>query len=336
MRTVPVTALLATVGLLAGALLSGCPTVEDNSERPDVEFDPAVAEFGHHALAVSSPAPVEVRLVNRGQQRFFVDELRPADGWIAAGLTTSTLPAPVEPGGWVTLRVSFVGEPEPGRTDWDSMVTAVVSPAGTANFDAVVEAVLQVRLSMDCDADDDGYAATECGGSDCDDLDATHSPNTEELCNGLDDDCNGLPDADEAGVHGERDADDDGFLSCRDCDDGDPDVNPDATERCDGVDTDCNPATHFANGEGDFDADGSLACEDCDDMDHDNAPGNVEHCDGADNDCDGELSPLEVDNDGDEYTECNGDCDDTRADIAPFAPDAVGDGVDMDCDGEDG
>ena len=331
MRTIP-----GAAATLVLALLLGCPPADDDdAPRPNVEFVPAVADLGDHAVAVSLPEPVEIRLVNRGSRRIFVDSLRAADPWLAAGLTTSTLPAAVEPGAWVTLRISYVGEPTSGaETDFGSLVTAVVSPANSSAFDQVTEAPLEVRLGLECDLDEDGFAATE--GGDCNDVNPLHSPTTEEICDGLDNNCNGLPDADEPGQHGERDADEDGFLSCRDCDDGDPQVNPDAQERCDGVDTDCNPATYFESGETDYDGDGWIGCEDCDDEDHDNAPGNVEHCDGQDNDCDGQLSPLEIDDDGDDYSECNGDCNDLRADIAPFAPDEVGDGVDSDCDGEDG
>jgi hypothetical protein len=41
------------------------------------------------------------------------------------------------------------------------------------------------------------------------------------------------------------------------------------------------------------------------------------------------------DNDGDGYSEAEGDCDDTNADIYPGAPETPGDGVDSNCDGND-
>ncbi|MBT6573695.1 hypothetical protein HOM83_01505 [Candidatus Falkowbacteria bacterium] len=57
----------------------------------------------------------------------------------------------------------------------------------------------------------------------------------EELCNGLDDDCDTEVPANEA------DADADGFMLCDDdCDDGDADVYPGADEVCNGVDDDCD------------------------------------------------------------------------------------------------
>jgi MYXO-CTERM domain-containing protein len=44
------------------------------------------------------------------------------------------------------------------------------------------------------DADSDGYSAQTCGGDDCDDTDATVNPGAEEICNDIDDDCNGTID----------------------------------------------------------------------------------------------------------------------------------------------
>ena len=48
------------------------------------------------------------------------------------------------------------------------------------------------------------------------------------------------------------------------------------------------------------------------------------------------AAPEDVDNDGDGFSESQGDCDDSNASIAPGAADAPGDGIDSDCDGIDG
>lgn len=45
-----------------------------------------------------------------------------------------------------------------------------------------------------CDADGDGYASIACGGTDCDDTDPARHPGAAELCNGVDDDCDGMVD----------------------------------------------------------------------------------------------------------------------------------------------
>ena len=44
------------------------------------------------------------------------------------------------------------------------------------------------------DADGDGFDAVVCGGTDCEDANATINPDGIEQCNGLDDDCNGAVD----------------------------------------------------------------------------------------------------------------------------------------------
>jgi hypothetical protein len=59
-------------------------------------------------------------------------------------------------------------------------------------------------------------------------------------------------------------------------------------------------------------------------------------CDGRDNDCDGQIDDgAGEDADGDGYTPCQGDCDDTNPRVNPGAEE-ICDGVnrlDNDCDG---
>ncbi|MBN2467241.1 MAG: putative metal-binding motif-containing protein [Deltaproteobacteria bacterium] len=47
------------------------------------------------------------------------------------------------------------------------------------------------------------------------------------------------------------------------------------------------------------------------------------------------INPNSVDDDGDGYTESQGDCDDHDAGVYPGAPETCGDGIDQDCDGSD-
>lgn len=132
---------------------------------------------------------------------------------------------------------------------------------------------------------------------DCDDQDPNNRPGGSEVCDGLDNDCDGTPGADEF------DLDQDGFLSCgdpADCLDGNPFAYPGAPELCDGVDNDCDGET-FPE-EVDQDGDGAPACADCDDTDP--LPRTwAERCDGVDGNCDG-SSRAERDIDGDGQPDC--------------------------------
>jgi hypothetical protein len=151
------------------------------------------------------------------------------------------------------------------------------------------------------DVDGDGYPAEE----DCDDGDPLTYPGADELCDGLDNDCDGLVPAEET------DDDGDGFLACTECNDGSVSVNPDAVEICDGIDNDCDGAIDEEDGNQQFhwclDADGdgygdpafdtydcgepggyAYNCTDCDDANGTVYPGAEEICgDLVDNDCDG-------------------------------------------------
>ncbi|MCB9688160.1 MAG: putative metal-binding motif-containing protein [Alphaproteobacteria bacterium] len=223
------------------------------------------------------------------------------------------------------------------------------------------------------DEDGDGFGTTLGEGrrpegaavvdGDCDDTNATVHPEADELCDGLDTDCDGVVPVEEG------DEDDDGFLVCAvggavsgglmggDCDDADPSVHPSADEGCDGIDTDCDGVPSGA--ETDDDGDGYVECApsgwrgasdvkggDCDDAHATAYPGSLEVCDGVDTDCDGTVPDAEKDDDGDGGVECTvvgewlgapgvvgGDCDDADAGVAAHLAE-VCDGRDNDCDGQ--
>jgi hypothetical protein len=158
------------------------------------------------------------------------------------------------------------------------------------------------------DSDGDTYAVEggPCGVVDCDDSNPSVNPGAVEVCdNGLDDDCNGLVDADDPACLVCTDSDGDGFSveggDCGpvDCNDSNPGVNPGAEEVCDnGLDDDCNgladaddPACLVCT---DSDVDGfSVEGGDCGPVDCNDAnpqvyPGAMEVCDnGLDDNCNG-------------------------------------------------
>ena len=183
------------------------------------------------------------------------------------------------------------------------------------------------------EVDGDGDDSLAC--NDCDDGDSSNEPGGTELCDGQDNDCNGLADAGNAGVADqENDADGDDSLACDDCDDTDPLNEPGGVELCDGQDNDCQAGADFTSstgGEVDGDGDGYLACVDCDDAEPDSYPLNPEVCDGLDNDCDGVTPSTETDDDTDGVSECEGDCDDANTLNFPGNTE-VCDGTDNDCD----
>ena len=98
-----------------------------------------------------------------------------------------------------------------------------------------------VRELVCNDSDGDGYGvpgspACQFGDeTDCNDADPTVNPGAEEICDGVDTDCDGVIPEEEI------DQDLDGFTVCDgDCDDTDDSAYPGAVEVFDGVDNDCD------------------------------------------------------------------------------------------------
>ena len=217
-----------------------------------------------------------------------------------------------------------------------------------------------------------GYATN---ADDCDDRNATVNPDATELCNQIDDDCDGEADG---GVNTiwYADADGDGFGdpsvptdSCEppagtvaddtDCDDTDATVYPGAPEICgDHDDDDCDgnvdvgvEGVWYTDDDGDgygHPAQYETTCDpdpswveiggDCRPNDPEMHPGVEEICNDDDDDCDG-LVDEDFDKDGDlaKSDECTGgtDCDDENSEVFPGAVEVCEDGLDQNCDGAD-
>ncbi len=172
----------------------------------------------------------------------------------------------------------------------------------------------QVGEACDGDGDDDQcldgtYRCDNDGALYCDD-----GPEVGvEICDGLDNDCNGATDegCDDDGDHfcdaamgcigGSGAAPSSCLLGCGDCDDGDAAIHPGALERCDDDDNDCDGATdEGCDDDGDGYCDFELGCEgdpaicpggcdDCDDLAALVFPGAAERCNRTDDSCDGSI-----------------------------------------------
>ena len=180
---------------------------------------------------------------------------------------------------------------------------------------------LAAGLVVTCDVLGDGWSRV---AGDCDDTDASVEPGILELCNGVDDNCDGW-------LEGEDDRDGDGQRACAgDCNDDDPALYAGALDPCDGIDQGCDGV----GDELDTDADGQPVCAgDCDDAAPTVYVGAPEACDGLDNDCDGVTPADEADADADGWRLCAADCDDADPTVSPGSVDLCGDAIDDDCDG---
>ncbi len=203
-----------------------------------------------------------------------------------------------------------------------------VSPLADETCDAATD--------LDCDGLGPQDDADEDGTINCDDCQPWNpamNPDLPEVCDGLDNDCDGQLPLDE------QDIDADGWRGCveglleADCDDLNPWIHPKRFEDCsNGIDDNCIDGI---DEDGDADGDGVSTCDgDCDDHNLLVFPGAEELCDGLDNNCN-DVRDDNRDFDGDGAYPCGGDCNNHDATVRPGAVGVCEPGLDSNCDGLD-
>jgi hypothetical protein len=291
-------------------------------------------------------------------------------------------------------------------------VTVTAANGCTASAQVIVTGNISDGLiTYYVDADGDGYGSTTTASlcsttppagyatsnTDCNDNNASIKPGAAEVCDGIDNNCNGQIDE---GVKTTfyKDADNDGYSdgttqeACAkpegykavseltattvDCNDAVETINPGAAEVCDGIDNNCNGVidegfpdiTYYRDADGDGYGNPSLTTTtkyaapagyvansgDCNDAAGGVNPGATEVCDGVDNDCDGFIDEgvrltFYRDADGDGfgnplliilacaapvgYVTSNTDCMDNDPTISPAAVELCGNRIDDNCNG---
>ncbi len=229
--------------------------------------------------------------------------------------------------------------PEAGLAEGDPMAVEVEATlTGTTSSGQSIEGTVVIRETLPLatvpyggcqgangDNDGDGSDSVAFGGPDCDDEDPQIGPHAIEVCDGIDNNCDGQIDEGTIRTFYE-DVDGDGY--------GNPDSPIDACELPEGAseyDGDCNDNAPSIN------------------------PSIDEVCDRLDNDCDGTVDDgvnvaIYVDADGDGYGEdppvdltCpdevpdghsveGGDCNDDDVGIRPGVTEICDDDIDNDCD----
>lgn len=278
---------------------------------------------------------------------------------------SGTYDATIKPGdsGWCSA--TYTIKPiNPLEIDWDNFLPIKVwfRDADGDSFGDPSDSTTTVRGDPDHANGPEGYVSNN---DDCDDSDADVNPGADEICNGIDDDCDTKIDEGfhlnktcevgigECAVTGTFECTANGLDSVCDAVAGTP-----TAEICDGLDNDCDGTVDngLNCGGGDTDDDGDGYCEnpavcddgslpgDCDDTNPDVNPGETESCNGIDDNCNlqtdegfdvGQACSVGIGSCASTGTlECTVDGTDSECNAVAGLPSAeICDNIDNDCDG---
>lgn len=292
------------------------PTATPTPRFAKLTLSDDALDFGSAALDTQVTALLT--LGNDGDADLNVAPLLSDDADGAFALSDAEMPVPaIEPGGSYQLEVYF-SPFEEGEASGALQLTTNDPNA----LEVSIELTGLGVLPLPDDQDGDGFT----GDVDCDDQNPNSYPGANELCDGNDNDCDGI--------------DEDIELNTLYADtDGDGHGNPNAASTPQGLI--CVAPSGF-----------SAIGDDCNDGDASIYGGAIEICDAKDNDCDnsvdeGVTSTFYADKDLDGHGEVtepsqacstspglvslSDDCNDTDASISPTAPEQC-DQIDNDCD----
>lgn len=241
--------------------------------------------------------------------------------------------------GVTEFQFNWTAPTTPGTYSIRGVGNSVNKNGGSSGDMYALATSLSIVVASSCaDNDGDGFSDKACGGTDCNDGNASINPNASESCDSIDNDCDSLVDDNDVNVSGQktyfRDSDNDGFGSASvstktcsttapsgyvtnstDCNDASASINPSAQEICNSIDDDCDSQTD--------DADSSVTGQktyfrDADGDSFGTASSTTKTCASA--------APVG-------YSNNNSDCNDGNASVSPVAQE-ICNSIDDDCDNQ--